>query len=375
MTRSKLVSWAPVTLALACSSKLVADRADPDTLRPNGAAGAGSAGSAGNGGNAGPGPSVPAVDVQAACSAPDGHVVAYSTVKELEHKIEGDWLECIADGIYPSEYGEGVRILPDHRWYALVQNADCGYDPLDTGFDGYGTWDAIAISPTDAQFGLRSVMGGGAPFHPGFTDADQLLLGDGPRATHYVRMPPPATDAKCAPGAGGAGGGSAGTSNGGTSSGASGAGSAGGANANAPSACDVPNGHVVPYSTAAEFEAKIQGDWLQCSPDASYPSEFGDGIRIQPDHTWYSLIRNAACGYDPLTTGFDGYGTWTINVNSPDSIQFNLLRTIGGGAGYFPAFTDTGQLNLDAGGLPTLYVRMPATPDGGASCGETGPRP
>ena len=235
------------------------------------------------------------------------------------------------------------------------------------------------------KFDLLSVMGGGAPFHPAFTDSGQLNLDAGGLPTIYVRIPPPqpgvtrwtpTTD--CAPGAGGASGGSAGASGGG-SSGASGAGGAGGAKANPPShnllACDVPNGHLVPSSTAAELETKIVGDWLQCSPDASYPSEYGDGIRIQADHTWYSLIQNAACGYDPLTTGFDGYGTWTIEEFGTSSIQFNLLKAIGGGAYYFPAFTDSGQLNLDAGGLPTLYVRMPATPDGGASCGETGAGP
>jgi hypothetical protein len=39
-------------------------------------------------------------------------------------------------------------------------------------------------------------------------------------------------------------------------------------------------------------------------------------------------------------------------------VQFNLLIVNGGGAYYFPAFTDTGRLMLDPGGLPTEYVRI-----------------
>jgi hypothetical protein len=143
--------------------------------------------------------------------------------------------------------------------------------------------------------------------------------------------------------------------------------SAGGSSPVAREGCATPDGHVVPYTTVKELEARIVGDWLQCSPDASYPSQYGDGIRISADHTWHSLVQNAACGYDPLDTGFEGYGSWTAEENAPGNVQFNLFG-VSVGAYYFLAFTDTGQLNLDAGGLPTVYVRIPEAPNGGASC-------
>jgi hypothetical protein len=125
--------------------------------------------------------------------------------------------------------------------------------------------------------------------------------------------------------------------------------------------CSAPNGHAIPYTTVAELEAMIEGDWLRCSGTA-YPAEFGVGLRIAPDHTWNALDASAGGGVAPITTGFDGYGTWTAAEIYAGAIQFNLLKLDGGGAGYRVAFTDSGQMQMDPGGVHADYQRLPASP-------------
>jgi hypothetical protein len=154
----------------------------------------------------GPGPSLPAVDIQTACAVPDGHVLPYTTTSEVEAHIVGDWLKCSSDGTYPSSYGEGIRILADHTWYSLVRNASCGYDPVSTGFEGYGTWTASNTLPDTVQFNFGNVAAGFNYCFPHFSDTGQLQLD---RNVLYVPMPPAdtsgtkaATDSACAGGAG-----------------------------------------------------------------------------------------------------------------------------------------------------------------------------
>jgi len=98
--------------------------------------------------------------------------------------------------------------------------------------------------------------------------------------------------------------------------------------------------------------ALLVGDWLRCS-GTGYPG--GVGLSISADHTWNSLTATDDGACVPVTTGFTGYGTWTISQGNP--LQFNLLKVGGGGAGYFPMISDTERLLLDFGGAPMEYVR------------------
>ena len=115
-----------------------------------------------------------------------------------------------------------------------------------------------------------------------------------------------------------------------------------------------PDGHVIAYADESELSSLIVGAWLRCSGNA-FP-ERGAGILISADHTWNSLDEGNDTSCKRVETGFDYYGTWTAQKTG-DLVQFNLLKIGGGGAFYFPIFSDTGRLRLDPGGAPTEYVK------------------
>jgi hypothetical protein len=128
-----------------------------------------------------------------------------------------------------------------------------------------------------------------------------------------------------------------------------------------PGDCSAPDGRVVPYTTLADLERLIFGDWLRCRGNA-YPSAFGVGLRISPDHTWSALERSDAGTLQPITTGFDGYGTWADEEVTPGNLQFYLHRIGGGGANYVVLFSDTGQMRMDFFTAAADYVRLGAAP-------------
>jgi hypothetical protein len=122
-------------------------------------------------------------DRSVACSAAAGHLIPYATACALAQLIAGDWLRCDGQG-YPAQYGVGIRFSPDGTWNALTVGATGSLVPLDTGFEGYGTW---TISD-NLQFNLLSVNLG-AYYFPAFTDTGWLLFDPGALPTHYVRIP------------------------------------------------------------------------------------------------------------------------------------------------------------------------------------------
>jgi hypothetical protein len=311
------------------------------------------------------------------CAAPAGHVVPYKTVADLEALIQGDWLRCSGTD-YAAQFGPGLRISPDHTWSALATGDGGALEPITSGFDGYGTWTADEVYADHIQINLLIVSGGGTGGFATFTDTGQMRLDNG-NATppDYVRL---SGGGGCV-GSGAAGaGGSASTAGGGGLSGGiggfSGSGGAGGASGGSagggaggatvtipgPGDCAAPDGHALPYTTLADLEALIEGDWLKCSGTVFFP---GIGVRISPDHTWNSLEGGDGGALQPITTGFDGYGTWTDEDLSPVHFQFNLLKATGGGAGYVVTFTDSGQVRLDFGDSAGNFVRL-AAGDAGA---------
>jgi hypothetical protein len=132
----------------------------------------------------------------------------------------------------------------------------------------------------------------------------------------------------------------------------------------------VPPGHATIYTTVAEEEALIEGDWLRCSGMA-YPAEVGIGVRFSPDHTWSALEVGDAGDLAAITTGFDGYGTWMGLAQGGGRFQFNLFG-VGTGTGgfFFVIFLDSGHLQMDpANGMaPNIYRR----PDVSCPCNAGG---
>jgi hypothetical protein len=279
--------------------------------------------------------------VAASCSEPPGRVEPYTAAADLEARIAGDWLHCSGSG-FPAAYGAALRISPDHTWNALQVDGAGNLQPITTGDSGYGTWSVTDATTTNAQFILHFPDGGGAYYFPAFTDNGQMDLDPGGLPTIYARL-----------GAGGLGG------SGGSAAGAGGAGGAiggtGGSDA-PPANCGLPTGQEVPCTTVSALEGLVEGDWLHCSGSA-YPAAYGIGIRIAPDHTWNALQTDSAGNLQVISTGSDGYGTWSAAAEEPGHIRFDLLRSTGGGMGYFPVFTDAGRMDLDPGGVSTQYVR------------------
>jgi hypothetical protein len=121
----------------------------------------------------------------------------------------------------------------------------------------------------------------------------------------------------------------------------------------------VPPGRATIYTTVAEQEALIEGDWLRCS-GTSYPAAIGIGIRFSPDHTWNALEVGDAGDLAPITTGFDGYGTWMGLAQGGGRFQFNLFG-VGTGSGdiFFVIFLDSGHLQMNSAGgtAPNIYRR------------------
>jgi len=301
-----------------------------------GALGGGGGGGASGGGGGGVSGGTVLIPDPGACTAPDGHVVPSTTLAELEARVVGDWLRCSGTA-FPAELGVGIRISPDHTWSALVTNDAGARDPFTSGFDGYGTWSGGELSPGHFQFNLH-FAGGGAGGSVTFTDSGQMRMDWGGVTADYERL-----------------------NGGGGSSGSGGGGSSGGTvPIPDPEACSAPDGHVVPGTTLADLERMIVGDWLRCDGNA-FPAQFGVGLRISPDHTWNALVPNDAGALQPITTGFDGYGTWSDGEITPGHFQFNLHPTTGGGAGGPVTFTDSGQMRMDWGGVTADYVRLGAS--------------
>ena len=131
----------------------------------------------------------------------------------------------------------------------------------------------------------------------------------------------------------------------------------------------IPPGNGVKLTSISEFEALIGGDWLRCSGTA-YPADYGIGLRISHDRTWNALEDDGAGGLAPVTTGFDGYGTWWDEDENNGRFQFNLMNPAqDGGDAFFITVVDSGHMQMDAasGGGPNVYRR----PDVSCPC----PRP
>jgi hypothetical protein len=115
----------------------------------------------------------------------------------------------------------------------------------------------------------------------------------------------------------------------------------------------------------------------------AYPSDYGVGLRISPDHTWNALEVSDAGALAPITTGFDGYGTWGDWDQNNGRFQFDLLiPSMGGGQGFFITVVDSGHMQMDPanGDAPNVYRRpdvscpcVAAGGDGGVSdAGDAG---
>jgi hypothetical protein len=167
------------------------------------------------------------------------------------------------------------------------------------------------------------------------------------------------------------GGGSLGEQPNGSIAGATGSGTGAGGSTAVAASCSEPPGRLESFTTVADLEARIAGDWLHCS-GSGFPAAYGAALRISPDHTWNALQVDSAGNLQPITTGDSGYGTWSVTDATATGAQFNLLFASGGGASYFPAFTDNGQMDLDPGGLPTIYARLGAGGLGGSAGSATG---
>jgi hypothetical protein len=284
-------------------------------------------GGSGGGGSGGTGP-LPAPGV---CSAPDGKLVPHGTVADLTSLIVGDWLHCGGDSFF-AEFGIGLRISSDHSWNVLVRDATGVLQPITTGFDGYGTWSALEVTPGQTQFNLHRITGGGAGGFPTVTDGGKMRLDWGGVWADYVRLS--AGDATGPGGAGGVGG------------------TGGPVSVPGPGDCAAPGGYIVPYSTLADFERLIHGDWQRCNGNAASTS----GLRISPDHTWNTLAADSAGALQVIATGGSS-GTWTALEGSKSPFQFNLHYVHGGGMGHFVSFTDSGQMRMESG-IPADYVRL-----------------
>jgi hypothetical protein len=234
--------------------------------------------------------------------------------------------------VYSSLFGAGLRISPDHTWSGLQATGPGTFVPITTGFDGHGTWSATDPSPTNVQFNLHWASAG-AYYFVTFLDTGQMQMDPGGEQGVFRR---PGVTCACASG-----------------------GSAASAIVGDAGAviCSAPSGTVIPYTSTAELEALIEGDWFRCSGMA-YPSALGVGLRISPDNTWSALEATGAGTFVPLTTGFDGYGTWT-DEKVGGHFQFNLL-SFAVGVGFEATFLDSGQMQTDPRGAPTVYQRLPA---------------
>jgi hypothetical protein len=272
--------------------------------------------------------------------------VPSTTVADLEAFVEGDWLRCRGVA-YPSADAAGLRISPDHTWSALVTGDAGMLDPITTGLDGYGTWQVLA---ENRQLVMHPVTGGGPIAFVTFTDTGQMRIDfEGP-TSDLVRLSGGGCIANGAGGSSGSGGGSGG-------------GDAGGVTVTIPGPgdCAAPDGQLLPYATLADLEVLIEADWLRCI--GSLPGDVG--LRISPDHTWNSLERARDGMLHPVTTGFDGHGTWTAEEVYAGHFQFDLFKVTGGSVGGLINFTDSGQVWLSGGDFGGSWVRL-AAGDAGA---------
>src|SRR5262245_16331388 len=135
----------------------------------------------------------------------------------------------------------------------------------------------------------------------------------------------------------------------------------------------VPPGQGVKLTSTPQLEALIEGDWMWCSGTA-YPTVYGTGLRISPDHTWNALEVSASGEIIHVTTGFDGYGTWRDWGQGNGRFQFDLLMpSMGGGQAFFITVVDSGHMQMDPanGQDPNVYRR----PDVNCPCplGSAGP--
>lgn len=118
-----------------------------------------------------------------------------------------------------------------------------------------------------------------------------------------------------------------------------------------------PQGHVIPYSSEADLTSLITGAWLRCG-ESGFP-EGSAGILVSSDHTWNSVLESADGSCLRITTGFDDYGTWTIEKAS-ESVRLKLMKAGGGSYSYSPAFSDTARARLDPLGNAVDYVKAPS---------------
>jgi hypothetical protein len=119
--------------------------------------------------------------------------------------------------------------------------------------------------------------------------------------------------------------------------------------------CEDPEGPLHPYTTAAEVETLILGQWRHCSGPTLKPDQAG--VEFAADHKIFALVDDIDGGL-VRKTGFDSEGTWRADPVGAH-VQLSYYTPTGGNGGQ-PEFEDTPSrfsIRLTTGNASAIYVK------------------
>jgi hypothetical protein len=122
-------------------------------------------------------------------------------------------------------------------------------------------------------------------------------------------------------------------------------------------ACDAPQGPLHHYTTVAEVETLVVGQWRHCSGPTLGTADQA-GIEFVDDHKFFALVDDSD-GNLVRMTGFGSEGTWRADQEG-DWVQLSCYTPTLGGNGGQPEFEDAPSrfaVRLDTGNAPVVYVR------------------